>query len=134
MIDFEHDDIARLRRRLEKIWEQRDTFEQRELIKHEHDVDDDIPAHIYYCTKCKKEYSMNRAFKVSEIDWIRDSIFRYWRTKHKQCGTWNKRFITDKAKDPFWRLSPTIKQDRSKHYKDMIQPSETGFSMLYGSK
>lgn len=134
MNDFERDDIARLRRCLEKIWEQRDTFEQRELIKKEHDVDDDVPAHIYYCSKCKKDYITNRAYKVSEVDWNRDGFFRYWKTKHKECSTWNRRFISDKLKDPFWRLSPTMKKDRAKHYKDMLQPNETGFSMLYGSK
>lgn len=129
----DHPDTKRLSQYLHKSWDRRDTEERREAAKRELDVDEYVPAVIYFCTDCNKEYVRNRAFKVEEDDWITGGKFRYWKTKHT-CGKWCIRYISQKTKDPFFRLSPSLKIDRSKHYKDLLQPSQTGFSMLYGKK
>ena len=47
---------------------------------------------------------------------------------------WAKRLISHKLKDPFWKLSPSVIRDRARYRRDMIQPNETGFNMLYGNK
>lgn len=127
---MEHPDVLKLENRLNKVWEDRDIEAQREAVKKEHDVNEDIPPQIFYCKVCKDDYFPSRIVKVESKDWNTDGIFRFWRSKH--CGTWNVRLISDKLKDKFWIKSPSVIRDRRINRLDMLQPGETGFSMLYG--
>jgi len=115
----DHPDIKRLNRHLEKIWDTRETNEKREMVKRENDINENIPAQIYYCTDCKKDYIRNRSFKVEEVNWNGEAPFRYWKTKHS-CGKWCIRYITNKLKDPFWRKSKVMKKEISIHIKCRI--------------
>ena len=127
---MEHPDIVKLENRLNKVWEQRDTESQRNELKKEYDVDEEIPAQIFYCKQCKKDYFPRRIVKVEQNDWNTGGTFRFWRSKH--CGVWNVRLITQKIKDKFFIKSPSVRRDRRLHKLYMLQPQESGFNMLYG--
>ncbi len=126
---MEHPDIVKLENRLNKVWEQRDTESQRNELKKEYDVDEEIPAQIFYCKQCKKDYFPRRIVKVEQNDWNTGGTFRFWRSKH--CGVWNVRLITQKIKDKFFIKSPSVCRDRRLHANDLLQPFQTGFDMLY---
>lgn len=126
---MEHPDVVKLENKLNQIWEERDFEAQREALKKEYDVNEDIPASMFYCKVCKKDYFPKRIVKVEQQDWNTNGVFRFWRSKH--CGTWNIRLITNKINDKFFIKSPSVCRDRRKHLLDMLQPNETGFDMLY---
>lgn len=126
---IEHPDVVKLENRLNKVWEQRDLDAQRLELKNELEVNEEIPAQIFYCKQCKQDYFPQRIVKVETQDWNTMGTFRYWRSKH--CGVWNKRLITQKIKDLFFIKSPSVIRDRRRYKLDMLQPQETGFDMLY---
>ncbi len=127
---MEHPDVTKLEKRLEKIWEGRDIEAQREELKKEKDVNEEIPAQIFYCRVCKKDYFPMRVVKVEQNDWNTGGTFRFWRSKH--CKVWNVRLISQKIKDKFFIKSPSVCRDRRLHKLDLLQPQESGFQMLYG--
>lgn len=127
---MEHPDVVKLEKRLEKVWEDRDIEAQREALKKESDVNEEIPASIFYCKVCKKDYFPMRIVKVEQNDWNTGGTFRFWRSKH--CGVQNVRLITQKIKDKFFIKSPSVCRDRRLNSNDLIQPQQTGFNLLYG--
>ena len=131
---MEHPDIVKLENRLNKVWEDRDIEAQREQLKKELDVNEDIPASIFYCKHCKVDYFPKRVVKVEQNDWNTHGVFRFWRAKHKECGTMNVRLISQKLHDKFFIKSPSVCRDRRRFKLDLLQPTETGFDMLYGKK
>jgi len=129
---MEHPDVVKLENRLNQVWEARDLEKQRAELKNELDVNEEIPAQIFYCKVCKKDYFPKRVVKVEQNDWNTGGTFRFWRSKH--CGTWNVRLITQKLHDKFFIKSPSVCRDRRLNANDLIQPFQTGFNMLYGGK
>lgn len=127
---MEHPDVVKLENKLNKIWEDRDNEAQRDFLKKELEVDEDTPANIFLCRVCNKDYFPKRVVKVEQNDWNTGGTFRFWRSKH--CGTWNVRLITQKINDKFFIKSPSVCRDRRLHKNDLIQPTETGFNLLYG--
>lgn len=91
---MEHPDVVKLENRLNKVWEDRDNEAQRQAVKNELEVNEEIPAQIFYCSKCKQDYFPKRIVKVEQNDWNTGGTFRFWRSKH--CGVWNVRLITQK--------------------------------------
>jgi len=84
----------------------------------------------FYCNKCRRDFRAE-SIKEVEIDWSNTAQYiAYYKTKCP-IGHWCIRLITDKQKDTYWIQSKAVNQDRGKHYKDTIQPHETGFNMLY---
>lgn len=84
----------------------------------------------FWCETCEDDF-LAEAIKEVEIDWSCPTQYiAFYRTK---CftGHWCMRLITDKHKDAYWFKSKRVKADQGKHYKDTIQPFETGFNMLY---
>jgi len=128
----EHPDTQKLENRLNKVWEERDREAMREALRKELDVDEDIPPQIFWCVKCKQDFFPKRVIKVESQDWDNSGVFRYWRAKH--CGVWNVRLISQKVKDKFFIKSPSVIEDRRKHKEDLLQPTETGYDMLYKHK
>lgn len=126
---MEHPDLILLENKLKEVWEYRDIESQREFLKKELDVNEEIPASIFYCSKCKKDYFPMRVVKVEQNDWNTGGTFRFWRSKH--CDTWNVRLISQKIKDKFFIKSPFICRDRRLNALALIQPQQTGFEMLY---
>lgn len=93
-----------------------------------------IPITNFWCDKCKVDYSDYKLTPIVESDWVKqEHHIAYWKSKHK-CGKWNRRYITDKKYDPYWVKSKKMKKDRGNYYRDMLQPSDSGFDMLYQHK
>ena len=87
----------------------------------------------FWCEDCQKDFK-SMSIKQIEIDWTNSKQnIAFYKTKC-DCGKWCIRLITDKFKDGFWIKSKAVAKDRGSHYKDTIQPSETGFNLLYGKK
>lgn len=126
---MDHPDILQLENKLNKVWEERDLEAQREALKKELDVNEEIPASIFCCKVCKKDYFPKRIVKVEQNDWNTGGIFRFWRSKH--CGVWNVRLISQKLHDKFFIKSPSVCRDRRRFKLDMLQPTDSGFDMLY---
>lgn len=91
-----------------------------------------VTATDFHCEKCKVDFSQGAVLQV-ELDWsnLSQSI-AFYKAKHRQCGNWCIRLVTDKHKDPFWQRSRRVLQERGKYHNDLIQPHETGFNLLYG--
>lgn len=87
----------------------------------------------FYCSKCREDFK-SMSIKEVEIDWTCPSQnIAFYRSKCDE-GHWCIRYITDKISDPFWMSSQAIARDRGKHFKDIVQPFETGYNLLYGKK
>lgn len=133
MNDQEHPDVIQLEKKLKDTWHKRDIKELREKIAQEKDVNEDVPPSLFYCKECDKDYVPNRIYKREVQDWNTEIPFRYWKARC-HCDKWNTRLITDKVKDIFFVKSPTIKRERRLRKKDILQPQDTGYQMLYGNK
>jgi len=88
----------------------------------------------FYCKTCEEDFAQV-AFKQIETDWSNSSQnIAFYKSKHDDCGSWAIRHITDKFRDPYWSESKQVANDRGKHFKDLLQPGETGYNLLYGRK
>lgn len=84
----------------------------------------------FWCETCGIDFRA-QAVKEVEIDWSNPNQFiAFYKTKCFE-GHWCIRLITDKERDGYWVRSRAVHRDRGVHYKDTIQPHETGFNMLY---
>lgn len=87
----------------------------------------------FYCEDCREDFK-SMAVKQVEIDWSNTAQDIAFYKAKCDCGKWCIRHITDKFKDGFWSKSRLVAIDRGSHYKDTVQPWETGFNLLYGKK
>lgn len=88
----------------------------------------------FFCKKCDVDF-ISLAHKQVEIDWTNtDQSIAFYKTKHKKCGTWVMRYVTDRLKDPYWQLSKVVATDRGKHSLDLLQPFENNYNLVYGKK
>ena len=81
----------------------------------------------FWCNECKKDFEL-RAWKSGN----------YFLSKCNgededgdECEETLVRFIKDKHKDPYFRLSEKLRRDRIKMAKDLIQPSDPRFKLYY---
>lgn len=88
----------------------------------------DIDFLDFYCKRCEKDFC-GRAKK--QVDSWRN--IAYYKLKHR-CGNWCIRHITNREKDPYYYYSKKVAKDRGDNYKNLIQPFESGFNLLYGKK
>lgn len=103
--------------------------ERSDLIKEAKSID----LLDFWCRACKKDFK-GVAIKQVETDWsCPTQSIAFYKTKCFE-GHWCIRHITDKFNDPYWMNSKLVSLDRGNHYADIIQPFETGYSMLYGGK
>lgn len=87
----------------------------------------------FYCRKCKLDF-LAETIREDEPDWGDPSaMLSFYRTKCFE-GHWCIRLALDKWYDPYFRLSPKVARDRGEHARDIIQPHETGYELLYGHK
>jgi len=87
-----------------------------------------MAATEFLCTSCHTEFKGVAVKQISEQ--FDGSYIAFYRHKC-DCGKFCIRYITDKHKDPYWTRSKVVAMDKGKHYKDMLQPHETGFTLLY---
>lgn len=87
----------------------------------------------FFCTDCDKDF-IAQAVKEIEQDWsCSNQRVAFYKTKCF-CGKWCIRYITDKFRDPYWFKSRAVRADRIKYHDDLLQPFESGYSLLYGHK
>lgn len=85
----------------------------------------------FWCDKCKEDF-VGLSVKQVEADWSNAyQSIAFYRGKHRACGTWSIRLITDRHKDGYWIRSKKVKADQGKHFAETIQPHQTGFNLLY---
>jgi hypothetical protein len=85
----------------------------------------------YWCEDDKIEYGAY-SVKVIESDWTNSSQkISYFASKCPKCKRTLKRLITDKWRDSYYKLSFKVKRDRIDNYRDLLQPHQSGFNMLY---
>jgi len=133
-----NDEVQRLTNRMQSRQEERDREQTRQgyLMENEKEIQEGLKARLsdFYCKKCKCDYEDYKSTGVVETDWTNeDKCIAFFNSRHK-CGQWNRRYITNKFTDPYWSRSPKMKRDRGNYYRDMVQPNQSGFEMLYGHK
>jgi len=104
----------------------KNTAERQELIQ------DAKPLVLteFYCEKCREDFRA-QSIKEVEVDWSNpNQSIAFYKTKCFE-GHWCIRLITDKHRDGYWIKSRAVLRDRGVHYKDTLQPFETGYNMLY---
>lgn len=99
--------------------------ERNDLIKEAHLV----AVTEFYCDKCKQDFK-SMAIKQIETDWTLNQFVAFYKAKC-DVGHWCIRYITDKNADPYWMRSRAVARDRGTHYKEILQPGETGYNMMY---
>ncbi len=88
----------------------------------------------FWCRHCRVDF-VGVAFKHVEVDWNdADMKIAYYTSKHHACGRPVIRLVTDRFRDRYWFDSKAVAMDRGKHYKDLLQPFENGYNLLYGKK
>lgn len=87
----------------------------------------------FYCAKCKEDFR-SQSIKEVEQDWsCLSQRIAFYKSKCSK-GHWVIRLITDREIDAFWMKSRKVALDRGNHFRDIMQPFETGYNMLYGKK
>ncbi len=112
----------------------RQTWKEREAQKAENDSDIAAAKQVvltdFWCDKGKKDFKAVAQLQV-ENDWTSMGKIASYKTKCFKRH-WCARLVTDKLRDPYWQRSKAVRADRAKHSKDLIQPFEEGFNLLYG--
>ncbi len=131
--------INKMEEFLQKRFDERDREKEKEniLYSNQKEIQEGLEIKVtdFYCKKCKCDYEDYRTTAITETDWTQPGKYiAYWQSKHRKCGQINRRWITDKQYDPYWFKSPKMKRDVGNYYRDMLQPHETGFEMLYQHK
>lgn len=86
----------------------------------------------FYCRKCKEDF-YRPATKQIEVDWNNPlQRIAFYQAKHRKCGNWCIRLITDRQRDAYWIRSKQVRRDQGQHANDMLQPWQEGFNLLYG--
>jgi hypothetical protein len=86
----------------------------------------------FYCSQCGVDYKVNAVLQV-EVDWsCPGQCIAFYKGKHRECGSWAIRLITDKQRDGYFARSRLVRIDQGMHHNDLIQPHEEGFNLLYG--
>lgn len=93
-----------------------------------------VMAMDFHCAECREDFKAVAVLQV-EADWSNaNQRIAFYKTKHRKCGNWCIRLVTDKNKDGFFVRSRVLAQDRGKYHNDIVQPWEEGFNMLYGKR
>ncbi len=128
-----HYHIKELIERQEKRFEDKEYHRNVEKARDERKKDIEAAKNVevkpFWCVTCHKDFV---SVTYKQIDNWGDSAC--YKTKHKPCGSWCMRLITDSWRDAYWTNSKLLAKDRRDHYNDMVQPHMTGFNTLYGKK
>lgn len=83
--------------------------------------------HEFFCTACDEDF-VAPAWKV----WNDRHGMGFWRSFCYNCESPVVRYITHKNLDPYYHLSKKVRLMQSTYAKDIIQPGQYGFKLLYG--
>lgn len=122
----------------EKRAERRTYYRNLEKMREEREKDiaaeDQVKLQGFWCEKCNMDF-IALTMKHVQQDWSNpNQRIAFYRTKHKICGMWCLRYITDKLEDPYWSHSKLIAIDRGKAQVDLLQPFETNYNLVYGKQ
>lgn len=88
----------------------------------------DIELLDFWCDRCQIDFTARAKRQVDSWDKI-----AYYKTKHR-CGEWAIRHITHRFRDAYFFRSKKVAYDRATNSREMLQPFQTGFNMMYGKK
>lgn len=93
-----------------------------------------VVATDFHCDHCNKDFKAMAVLQV-EIDWTneRQSI-AFYKSKHRACGRWAIRLVTDKQRDGFYIKSRAMRIQQGIYHNDILQPFENGYNLLYGKR
>ena len=133
----DHYHIRDLIERQEKRTDDRVRYQNQEKEKQEREsVIREAPfvkLEEFWCDTCKEDFK-GVAFKDVEDDWTAEGQhIAFYKTKCFKGHTCI-RLITDKHIDPYFVRSRFVSLDRGKYSRDVLQPFEEGFNMLFGKK
>lgn len=116
----------------------RSDYRERERVRQEReDLIKDSEVVVmkeFYCEQCAVDF-VNLAVKQIEVDWTNSAQrIAFYKSKHRACGRWAMRYITDRNRDPYWFKSKKVRRDQGVHYNDALQPFQTGYQLVYGKK
>ena len=78
----------------------------------------------FFCKKCSLDQNL--------LAFINFNGYGNWfQAKCGKCNCKLIRYITEKEKDPYYRLSKNVIINRDKYKKDLIQPNDYGFKTYY---
>lgn len=98
------------------------------------DKEEQLKVQGFWCDRCQKDF-LAMTMKHVQDDWSNmTQRVAFYKTKHKPCGTWCIRYITDKLEDPYWTHSRQVAIDRGKAHIDLLQPFETNYNLIYGKQ
>lgn len=132
----EHYHIQELIEAQEKRSDERQYFRDKERNREERQKQIDnakmVVATDFHCWRCSQDFKQNAVLNV-ELDWSNPTQYiAFYKGKHRKCGNWCIRLVTDKHQDGFWMRSKAVKREQGEHFADLLQPYETGFNLLYG--
>lgn len=78
----------------------------------------------FFCKACGVDQDLNARL-------ITNSYAQTFQANCQDCGKKLIRYITDKNKDPYFYESVKLKKQRHEMKRDLIQPGQEGFQMLY---
>lgn len=88
----------------------------------------------FWCSHCHEDF-LAQEIKQVETDWTNSAQrVAFYKTKHKDCGKWTIRLITDRNKDAYWYNSRVVRKDQGTHYTDTLQPFQTDYNLIYGKR
>lgn len=84
----------------------------------------------FWCEDCRQDFK-SMSIREIETDWSNEQQrIAFYKTKH-DCGKWCIRLITDRHRDGFWFKSRQVAIDRGRHFREILQPFESGYNLLY---
>lgn len=81
----------------------------------------------FWCDHCKLD-QYQRGTKKENTTFLT----AVYEAKCIKCGQILQRHITDKQRDPFFRKSQLVREQKRQFSADLLQPGETGFRARYG--
>lgn len=79
----------------------------------------------FYCKNCDLD-QMLPAWKQQTFDGE-----EYWVSRCGKCSGKVVRLIQNPLRDEYYKRSPKVKRERIKYARDLLQPGEAGFKLLY---
>lgn len=134
----EHHHIEELINNQQKRSDDRDYHRARvaSLEERQKLIDDSlmIDKKDFHCSRCKVDFQAGAILQV-EQDWSNpNQSIAFYKSKHRVCGRWSIRLVTDRQKDGYFIRSRLMRLEQGQHYADLVQPHENGFNLLYGKR
>ena len=83
----------------------------------------------FFCRACDLERDYYAVKRYLSHNWGPNEV-PYWQAKC-ECGRILWRHIIDKYRDPYVHYSPSLRQYRAEHWRDLVQPGDPQFRTFY---